>query len=369
MTIKIGKMIKKLRTENNITQDMLAGALAITPQAVSRWESETTYPDLEFLPVIADYFSITIDELLGYKLSEREEALLKIKKEADRLAESASADERITYIRKALISYPFDEDLKLHLAVSLYHKWRDQPEYDVTREIQSLCMSIIKEGKHEENTYTAVITLCNVYSSLKNPEKAFELINSYTIPMKHCREGILSNGIGDGKTERYLQDEIEKLTDRLGTVIQNLAVNRDLPNDSSAWDKKIEMLNIANRLFLMIYGENLMFYHTRLAQNFWLISTYQIAQGKDTAALDSLEKMAYHALAYHHAKQNDHGKYYSSVLTDQLMYPYPNQDFHELTEHNQAYDLFNRLQNKRYDLVRDNPRFLAVIHTLKDAAI
>lgn len=50
MNIKIGAIIKKLRTENNITQDALATAIGVTPQAISRWELEGGYgsPDSGF---------------------------------------------------------------------------------------------------------------------------------------------------------------------------------------------------------------------------------------------------------------------------------------------------------------------------------
>ena len=40
MNVKIGMIIKKLRTENSVTQDTLAAAIGVTPQAISRWESE-----------------------------------------------------------------------------------------------------------------------------------------------------------------------------------------------------------------------------------------------------------------------------------------------------------------------------------------
>ncbi len=368
MTIKIGKVIKKLRTERNITQDMLANALAITPQAVSRWESGITYPDLEFLPVLADYFSITTDELLGYKLSEREEELAAAKKEAERLAEVGSADERIAHTRKALVSYPFDTDLKTHLAAALYHKWCDNNEADIASEAEALCMSIIKECKDEENTYSAVFTLCSLYGAMNKPEKAKALIDENLTPMKYRKEFMLSGGIGDGKTEIYIQDEIDKLTDGLGTAMQNLVLNEDIPNDPTTWDKKIEILNTANKLYLMIYGENLMFYHCRLVWNYWLISTYQLAQGKEADALYSLEEMLRHTLAYVDAWQNSHGKHYSSVLTDKLVYPCPGKDFHEFTEHNVAFYMLDRLQHKRYDTIRENARFEAIVSALKEAA-
>ena len=57
MNIKIGAIIKKLRQENNVTQDTLATAIGVTPQAISRWEAEGGYPDIELLPALADFFS------------------------------------------------------------------------------------------------------------------------------------------------------------------------------------------------------------------------------------------------------------------------------------------------------------------------
>ena len=88
MNLKIGMIIKKLRAENNITQDALATGIGVTPQAISRWESESGYPDIELLPVLADFFAVSVDELIGYRLSEREEELAGIKKEMNPLSES-----------------------------------------------------------------------------------------------------------------------------------------------------------------------------------------------------------------------------------------------------------------------------------------
>lgn len=56
MNIKTGEKIKFLRKKAGITQERFAEYLGITPQAVSRWESENCYPDIECLPGIADFF-------------------------------------------------------------------------------------------------------------------------------------------------------------------------------------------------------------------------------------------------------------------------------------------------------------------------
>lgn len=64
-TIAIGNRIKLLRIRRCLTQGQLALALGVTPQAVSRWEVGRSYPDLELLPVIAAYFAVSTDFLLG----------------------------------------------------------------------------------------------------------------------------------------------------------------------------------------------------------------------------------------------------------------------------------------------------------------
>ena len=66
MQLNIGTKIRELRRRDKLTQDSLAEILGVTAQAVSRWESGGSYPDMEIVPVIANYFGITIDELFGY---------------------------------------------------------------------------------------------------------------------------------------------------------------------------------------------------------------------------------------------------------------------------------------------------------------
>ena len=64
----IGATIKKLRGAKGVTQEELAEAVNISYQAVSKWENGGS-PDLEMLPILANYFGVTIDELMGFKLA------------------------------------------------------------------------------------------------------------------------------------------------------------------------------------------------------------------------------------------------------------------------------------------------------------
>jgi len=65
MQLNIGTKIKELRRRDGRTQEALAEALGVTNQAVSRWESGGSYPDMEIVPAIANYFHVSIDEILG----------------------------------------------------------------------------------------------------------------------------------------------------------------------------------------------------------------------------------------------------------------------------------------------------------------
>lgn len=69
-----GNIITKYRKELGLTQEALASRLDVTNQAVSKWESDQSCPDVALLPKLADLFAITIDELFGREAAKPEAA-------------------------------------------------------------------------------------------------------------------------------------------------------------------------------------------------------------------------------------------------------------------------------------------------------
>ena len=57
--------LKQLRSEKGITQQELAQATKLSQAAVSRWEAGEREPSIYYLNVLADYFEITVDYLIG----------------------------------------------------------------------------------------------------------------------------------------------------------------------------------------------------------------------------------------------------------------------------------------------------------------
>lgn len=62
--MNIGQRIYKIRQQKNITQEQLAKDLAISRQAVSKWESGKAIPDIENLMYISSLYDVSLDELI-----------------------------------------------------------------------------------------------------------------------------------------------------------------------------------------------------------------------------------------------------------------------------------------------------------------
>ena len=64
MKVNFGENLKLLRKEKNISQPTIAKLCKTTVATVSRWENNVNEPDINTLILLADYFCITLDELL-----------------------------------------------------------------------------------------------------------------------------------------------------------------------------------------------------------------------------------------------------------------------------------------------------------------
>lgn len=117
--LDFGSMIRNMRRQRELTQEQLAETLGVTCQAVSKWETNTSYPDISLLPIIADYFGVSIDTLLGHDISRRQEEIAKACAKAHEMIERKSYFEAISFLREMLIKYPGNDRLMYELAWAL----------------------------------------------------------------------------------------------------------------------------------------------------------------------------------------------------------------------------------------------------------
>ena len=76
--IKIGAFIKELRKEKRLTQEQLAEKLNVSGRTVSRWETGTNMPDISLLTELAEFFDVSIPEIIdGERKSENMKEELK----------------------------------------------------------------------------------------------------------------------------------------------------------------------------------------------------------------------------------------------------------------------------------------------------
>ena len=61
--MSIGKNIAKFRQDKGLTQEALGRQIGVSNQAVSKWESDTTMPDVMLLPKIAEQLGVSLEEL------------------------------------------------------------------------------------------------------------------------------------------------------------------------------------------------------------------------------------------------------------------------------------------------------------------
>ena len=78
-----GETLKKLRRQKDMTQEQLAEYVNISPQSVSKWETNLTLPDITIIPILANIFDVSADVLLGIDITLKNERVEKIEKEAE----------------------------------------------------------------------------------------------------------------------------------------------------------------------------------------------------------------------------------------------------------------------------------------------
>ena len=68
----LGMMISSLRKEKGMTQLELAEKMGVTDKAVSKWERDLSFPDINSIPKLAEIFEISVDELMQVKTETKE---------------------------------------------------------------------------------------------------------------------------------------------------------------------------------------------------------------------------------------------------------------------------------------------------------
>ena len=64
--MRFQERLKELRLESGVTQEQIAKLLSMSKMAVSHWERGNSEPSIEQLKILAGFFDVTVDYLIGY---------------------------------------------------------------------------------------------------------------------------------------------------------------------------------------------------------------------------------------------------------------------------------------------------------------
>lgn len=112
MDIKLGSKITELRKAKKMTQEQLADLLGVSAPAVSKWETDSSYPDITMLCPLARVLGTDVDTLLAYEetLSEEKQGLYMT--EVIEMVRNGNGEEAEGRLEQLLHSYPSTVSLK-----------------------------------------------------------------------------------------------------------------------------------------------------------------------------------------------------------------------------------------------------------------
>lgn len=315
MNINIGMKIREFRLRDGRTQSELADALGVSSQAVSRWEIGVTYPDMELIPSIANYFGVTIDDVFGCT-GEREARINSIIAEANELGKSdngrdVNIEKRFTLLRNALVEFPKNERLMYELAATLSNAgWArvgERIDYDENG-------YLIHTRKNLDNEYWAeAIKLYEaLLSDTKDPK--IQADASYGLTLLYCNVGQYDKSLAiaermpslwyskdmlkpyatDGEDKRkYLAEALLRLADGFANTVVQLLMSKRSNFDGNL---PIRMLTGTLKIFDLLFEDgNMGPYHSRVCDLLLYLSEHQWRAGLRDEAFESLNKALEHA--------------------------------------------------------------------------
>lgn len=172
--------LRENRRKLEMTQEEVALALGVAPQAVSKWERAETYPDITLLPALANLFDITVDQLLGMDQLREEHRIGSVYTQAREKLRQKDWNGAIAVYEQALRTWPNDAGILTDLAMALALSG----ESTQLAKAALICESILQSQDHVKLQHTARAALCYIHVKAGELEKALSAVRQ----LPHQRE-------------------------------------------------------------------------------------------------------------------------------------------------------------------------------------
>jgi transcriptional regulator with XRE-family HTH domain len=213
--INLSSILVAKRREKGLTQDAVAAFIGVSKASVSKWETGQSYPDITFLPRLAAYFNISIDELMGYSPQMEQSEIVKLYTRLANDFASLPFDEVIAectaIIKKYYACFPLLlQMVRLYTNHFTLARTQEQKEA-LLNEAVTLCERIQTESGDMQLSSDAVLYQSVCFLSLRSPQRVLDLLGETVRPM--MPKGVLISQayqlIGNiGKAKETLQAEL-----------------------------------------------------------------------------------------------------------------------------------------------------------------
>lgn len=181
--MSIGTTIKRLRRERSITQEQLAEYLGISTGAVSQWECDRTAPDITQLPLLANIFDVSADELLEINGKKKDEIIRAFLDKYDKLSNKGELKSRFDLTIEMYRKYPNDYRV-IEMYISELFNDPNYPNKPFGEEIHKdelfkLCENILENCTIQRIRYTAISILSVLYTNDGLIDKAKEMCDQF----------------------------------------------------------------------------------------------------------------------------------------------------------------------------------------------
>ena len=197
--MNIAKNLRRLRMDMGITQEELAQQLNVTAQAVSNWERDECYPDITMLPGLANYFQVTVDELLG--IQEIRGKLWGVYAQANELQVARKYAEAIAVYDEALKQFPTDMGINAARAEARAMAGDGIDDAIAAQE------QLIASAVNEKRKASASAALCYLYRERGMDEKAMILAQGRP-HLRESRELLVASLMEKPAREAYIREQI-----------------------------------------------------------------------------------------------------------------------------------------------------------------
>lgn len=172
--------MKKLRRAQDMTQEELADLLGVSFQSVSRWETGACYPDVEMLPVIADFLHVSIQDLMGLDEARERAEIQAVLDQFQNAISNGQIDQCIAIARNGHKRYPGNYAIMNKLMYALFLSGDDTGN--------------IPEWKANMEKYDDEITKLGERLMKYCPDQAIRLEAMARLAFQHCEMGRKKQG-------------------------------------------------------------------------------------------------------------------------------------------------------------------------------